>query len=474
MIENTPKIAYCVPTYNHKEVLSQVLPFMVPLYSNYGIDIIYYDSSTDDGSVEVIQSFQKVTDSVTVEKVDYNGDEKYFHFISNPELIDKYDYIWIVKDRAVFYEPAIAEIVRVAQTTCDKGETPDIIFLPVEKDVSKLVQPESGVDYDNPLDFFRDFGSLSTSWEMVLFNTKLLKNVDWEYIENNTLAGMNCPFNQTFLLFYLLYKKCEGFAKAENRNLDNNIRISVLDREKTLRGCSSLANSMWRNETVELWAYKWPEVMNSLPDYYDKYKEKIILDGVAVPPVWGSFDNINYLKAQGIFTQEVWNNIRERWNTLSKLPVEYVDLLMKADSEENKDELGLKIYEAFLNNIEKRNFEYAYILFLSLSAIRDAIGEEKARLLESFFDIYDLEHRQFGLADNELPFESSCQGLEDIFDKVSFLRLFANEVSRLKSENETLDKGGIPTNASIEELFVLKRQLRISQKATNYAIINMV
>ena len=46
-------IAYCIPTYNHPQVMEDVLGKCLPLYQKYKIDVYVYDSSTDNKTCEI-------------------------------------------------------------------------------------------------------------------------------------------------------------------------------------------------------------------------------------------------------------------------------------------------------------------------------------------------------------------------------------------------------------------------------------
>ena len=118
----------CIPTYEHPEVVQEVLENCAETYHRYGLDVYYYDSSRDTRTRDVIEAYQK------------KGYDNlfYFHMAPEPELlvIDKlekiimmdgisksYDYMWFLRDRCWCEEKTIKLIYQATE------KMHDLIFL---------------------------------------------------------------------------------------------------------------------------------------------------------------------------------------------------------------------------------------------------------------------------------------------------------------------------------------------------------
>ena len=53
-------VACCYLTYNHPEVVEQILERICDTYREKGIDIYYYDSSTDEKTEEIIKMAESI------------------------------------------------------------------------------------------------------------------------------------------------------------------------------------------------------------------------------------------------------------------------------------------------------------------------------------------------------------------------------------------------------------------------------
>jgi len=127
IIDNKPalenvKIACCYLTYNHPEVVKEVLEGALNNYTKYGTDMYFYDSSDDDLTKNIIESYI----SNGAQRLFYidtrhinTGDEKYIYALQKNGLMKKYDYLWICKDRMYLEERILMRMVKVLKSGCD-------------------------------------------------------------------------------------------------------------------------------------------------------------------------------------------------------------------------------------------------------------------------------------------------------------------------------------------------------------------
>lgn len=438
-VEKKVKIACCIPTYQHAFILETILPYIIPMYHKYNIDIYIFDSSEDDETKKLVQKYQeKMMDGLFYLHLDstIGGDEKYYRILQGFGLKKEYDYIFPIKDRVFLDENTIQYITEKAKTGAD------IILLPA-KDRARLVQHTNGIVYQDKVLFFRDYGALTTSWETVLYRfDTMLRDVCWEEVEKKTPMGIDCPFNQTYGVFYFLSKK-------------DAVTIEVLERHRIVRVQYQGVPSQWLQNAINIWAIEWPRVIGMLPDCYDEYKDQVIRDGVSIPALWGSLDVIYSYITEGILSKDQWNTIRNEWDKISVLPKEWVDLLM----DHKTDEICDIAYETFEKLFLEEEIEEAYLIYLSLKYIGQKLGELDCTV-NDIFEIYNLEHQEKNWNEEWSHFEEGCHSFQNYEDKCKLIKMLVQAIRDHRPTEE------------IAPLLQLKRQLRVSDIAMNYFMRN--
>lgn len=301
------KIAVCIPTYGHPQVVEDVLGKCIQDYHALGIDIYYYDSSKDEETYNVIKRYQEMGfENLFYHKISSElGVEKKVELIYEGYGLEKeYDYIWPVKDRSYCPKATLSQIMDAAE------EGYDAIFLGVTN-MGNGVQVET-TTYVDAAAFYRDWGWLSTSLDVIIYNRRsLLDHFNKEEFEKQVIYDYNiywCPI----VLFY-------------NKILEiENLRIRLLRNHEITTCASSLGNSSWTKDTFKIWQEYWIKANMGLPACYDSHKEAVIKEATSLPWILGSTQPLIKLHKEGILTLEVYEQIKEDWTKVSNVPLETV------------------------------------------------------------------------------------------------------------------------------------------------------
>lgn len=360
-------IACCYLSHNHPYVVKEVLTINLEYYNKNGIDIYIYDSSTNNETKEIVNEFiHRGANNLYYIKIDdkLEADGKMLQVLKRYGIEKKYDYIWPCKDRSYVTEKSAENIQRASQHGHES------IFLdywiPIESD-----RREYKLVYEKK-EFFYEFGWMTTSWEAVLFNTRLLDKLDpWDKYEKQYNLGKQNGFNQVVVLFVGL-------------TLIENACVEVLNcKNVTIHNCA-LTSSGWIPYTFDTWGKNWPKAIKSLPKCYDENKEKIILDQGMHPIVFGSMDNLIALKERGILNRKKWDEVKTEWSILSKIPSKDVEAILDGDYEW----LVWDVYEKLNEELEKEEYDTAYFIFTRTSYLKVLFGEKNYGILKKCFDIY--------------------------------------------------------------------------------------
>lgn len=284
------KIAMCVLTYNHAEVVDKVLNFCVQDYYELGIDIYYYDGSEGDDTKNVIEKYiAKGYDNIYYIR-ESGGVPKRFEMICKGEqLVHEYKYIWISKDRSFCIKPSLEKIVDATDSDSD------VIFLGTIK-AEGLCDKE----YDDHVSFYGDWGWLATSMDTAIYKQEsmLMDYYDGKY-EN--IFGLH---------YQLLFCKLAELENIKIRVLYDDIRISGLPEIK----------SVWHDQIFTIWKDDWIRVNELLPACYDPYKKIVIKCGATLPWLLGGIDRLIELHDEGILVPERLGEIEQNWEMVSDVP----------------------------------------------------------------------------------------------------------------------------------------------------------
>lgn len=307
-------IAYCIPTYNHPQVMEDVLGKCLPLYQKYKIDVYIYDSSTDNKTCDITETFiEQGYQNLYYVKVDASVgiDDKMLMIFSGHGLQKRYRYLWPVKDRAFFGERTLKKVTELAQ------EDNDAIFLTLALHPFYREEGQSTpMFFDSPSKFYARWGWLATSMDATLFHVgRMLKDVDWQrFRERYFFDGENC-FDHFNVLFH-------GLGQREKCI----VRLVAFDDIESY--VSPLGSSSWGARIFHIWTNMWPKVNEALPAVYDEYKNMVIRRGTSLPWILGSYDRLIKLMSEGLLNLEVYLQISEKWESISDIPRKELELIV--------------------------------------------------------------------------------------------------------------------------------------------------
>lgn len=395
MMSQNSSIAFCIPTYNHPDVIQDVIGRMAETYKKYQVDIYVYDSSENDATQEAVTVFiDQGFDHIFYIRLasSLSVDEKLLLIFSGYGWKKQYDYIWPAKDRAYFTEQTLKIVVREIQ------DPYDAIFLVTGDYPWELGQSHyQSTIYDQPEEFFYDWGWLVTSLETTIFNYKtLLAYVDWQEFKELYFVDKCHGFDHLVALFM-------GLA-----NLKNPL-IRVLKEKDIFVRCAQGAQSSWIMNTFRIWIFFWSRAIRSLPDCYNSYKAKVMKQTTMLPWILGSHSNLIHLKQMGVLTEESFALYQDVWKDVSDIPIRDVHLILENRYSDLIDSILSTVKELFV----KREYEKICVIFLVNGWIATFVGEGNYKILQHCVQIYKMELDR----DNGHTFLDGLTCMEDIIEK---------------------------------------------------------
>ncbi|MBO4266076.1 MAG: hypothetical protein J5910_02700 [Lachnospiraceae bacterium] len=388
------KVACCYLTYGHPEAMEEVLEHICEPYGKKGIDIYVYDSSEDNDTEEIVRRYtEKERCRLYYIPVRFiaSGDEKYLYVIRQNGLEDHYDYVWPVKDRCWFSGETLDNIC----TAIDEDH--DLVFTADERDRFELVKHNLKEVYTDPVEFFADYGALTTNWECIIRRTDtMLDPVDWDKYVSLYGIGEDNNFNQTVTTFVRLSE----MDKCSVRVVPNGIND---------KHYSDKAVSMWNSRLLEVWIDRWIPAIYSLPSIYDEHKLAVIKTQLGHVSLFGSNDSLIAMRDSGLLTSDRIDQLSSMWGMISRLPY---DNLQKILAHEEKS-LFNGIYEEYIHSFSDHDYEKGYYLFFQNGWMSDRIDSKDYVDIGRSYYIYAFEIRTRGYS---MLFDG-VDSIEDLTEK---------------------------------------------------------
>ncbi len=260
----------------------------------YGIDVLIYDSSTDDRIYAVTRNFQlDGYDNIKYKRHPENSggtsiDEKVVAAISENLA---YDYIWCMRDECIptisnFYDDLLKAVVAKV----------DYIVVDAE--------------YRNSGRFcYKEYSDCTTFFIENVQRTNILGR----YIfRSNALARLlrNYPISKNTHNFWItispLYDMSVSFTKA----------VLIIGKVFVYNGAASKWCFCYRN-TIYIWAECWYNAISALPDIYEPYKKRVLkIDTVDFHPF--HLNTMLALRASGEFNSRVYRQYKELLSIVSE------------------------------------------------------------------------------------------------------------------------------------------------------------
>lgn len=300
------KMAVCIPTYERPEIVEDVLQHCAGVYRRYGLDVYYYDSSRDDRTKEVIESYQKAGyDNLHYIWVDPEvpltvRPYKFEQAFKMTGIRKEYEYMWYLRDRCWCEEKTLRLIHRAM------AEEHDLIFMDVgHPDETKELLICNDADA-----FYHRCGDYATSMDTVIYNVKAMLKDDFNM--EKFLQKYNGECRLYFPHFILIF---EQLAKKKKPD------ICLLSGKNMGIVHSRKGRSGWNDERLKIWAKCWVQANEVLPECYTD-REDIIKRTASFPWILGDVNLLAELHDKGILTPEYFEEIKENWKKVSDIPVQ--------------------------------------------------------------------------------------------------------------------------------------------------------
>lgn len=292
-------LAMEVLTYNRPQVVEDVLKSCAEHYKRCGVEIYYFDSSTNDETKKVIEEFNaKGFDNIIHVPVKGGAPPhiKRTMIYEGKGLLRKYRYVWLTKDRAWVEESALKEILKVAE------EEYDAILI--------ATRPGDKTYIDSAEELFSRWAPISTSMNTVLLNTETI-------LKDYKVPECVIKFPRWFCDFGHYYTLFDGLSRIENP------RISRIEMDNRII-MSPLGESTWTHEAFVVWEDSWIVVNDMLPSIYAPYKDYIIKKVAELPWILAERNRLIELYEKGALKPEMLPHILENWERISDIPKEVV------------------------------------------------------------------------------------------------------------------------------------------------------
>jgi len=294
------RIALCVPTMGHAAVVRDVLDKCAGDYCRYGIDMYYYDSSEDDETLKVVESFKALGyNNLHYIKVasEFSYDQKIELIYNGYGLLKTYDYIWPAKDRSYCPTATLRKIL----TAIEDGN--DFIMLG-----AGFNNIEFGT-YTDSVQFYYDWAWLATSLDVMLYRystvLKQYNSEEFNKIHNQEYMG---PWRVYVFLF--------------NKIAEEGVSVKVLSGADIIIFNSDFGKSTWTKDTFKIWKDYWISANDDLPECYNRHKAAVIKEVASLPWILGDVERLTELHELGVLVPEALEGIERNWERVSDLPIE--------------------------------------------------------------------------------------------------------------------------------------------------------
>lgn len=341
------KIAVCIPTYNHPDTVKDVLNQCIYDYNDYGVDIFYFDGSSDDKTKNVVDDFiRKGFPNLFYFHVeDKNGEERFNMIMSAEGSLSEYEYIWYAKDRSFCLEDSLKKIFEIAE------RHPDIIFFGM---LAKFSCDE--LVYDNSVEFYRDWGWLATSMDVTIVRRETLLNKFYR----------NKYQNEYWRHFMLIFNELANLEK---------VHIVVLNSQCARLFNSNLTKSMWTGKVFKIWIDEWISANENLNEIYHVYMNKIIKMATSLPWILGGEERLMELHELGVLHPECLDGIQKYWERVSDVPFDIVRQIAEGNYNLKNCVVDENIKD--LNDLTDKKYEELY-------SYKDVFLEYENRIIKLF------------------------------------------------------------------------------------------
>lgn len=370
------KVACCLMTHNHPDVLEDVLKRALTAYAEHGIDLCVCDDS-DDETIRGMVDERVKAGADNLLYIDMhgvvNGDAKLLRILHAPDALAGYDYIWPCKDRVCFSNEVLDRLC----STIENGY--DVIQLILWED-----RKHGGTDiYNDPAAFYRDYAFYTTNWEGTIRRREsMIEHFDWDAYLGNEAINKYPFFGQTLTLFCRL-------AELQDPTMAACIYFPEERYMSEVPGGSDWRYKEWM---YKLWIDMWIGANFSLPSIYDPYKAEALKKETNQMELFGSLEWMMQYREAGLFDREILEEYRSSWPFITDIPTEWLELVADGEYRAAIDLAAKEFREAFAKHDHAR----AFWLFSTNTWFSKLYKGEAYSILNRCFVRYRNEMIQYG------------------------------------------------------------------------------
>ena len=305
------KLCIIIPTANRSDIIYDHLKCALNIYTNYGADILIYDSSKDDKTKDVVHSYQINNKNLNYLKYDDSNDLQLNSKIVSLDSkvinayleTSEYDYIWMVRDRlAIDFNQCASALYESI-----KKEVDIISIHNPNDDVTKA----GNKTYTNCVDLFKDQFSCMT----VLGQTIVKSNFIKEVMNTEKLNINNYGLWQPIAFF----NYCSNHAFSASSIVANRI---FKHHDNAFKG------SFWKKQLMDQWIGQYYVILSSLPSIYRPSMNEVLL-------TWNNHYNLldpySLLSArrEGYLKRSDVERNKKYIPFITTTPVEYFEMISK-------------------------------------------------------------------------------------------------------------------------------------------------
>ena len=244
------KLAICIPTYNRCDIVRKWLEQEIDIIKKYDIDVIFYDSSTDNKIISLLDEFiNNGNSNIFYKSIDssIDGNEKTLMIFEEQEILENYEYIWLTHDRTIFYE----EMIEYIWKCLDKKADFYIIDMYSTNNDFKWIK-----DYDEFL--IEGAYRLLRYGACIINSKKIIKGTNWKDIRNKYWKPE--MISSWHVGFYF-----ERMTQIKDPRI---VLVRVPAQSLHLLPVNSEYKRSWYAKSLQVFATCWYNTIKTLPDIY--------------------------------------------------------------------------------------------------------------------------------------------------------------------------------------------------------------
>lgn len=298
---NESLLAISIPTYNRPEMINFYLKTVYKKTFELGIGVYFYDSSPNKKTENIIKSFQdKGYSNLHYVFLNKLAVEAYEFEINRMELMlsmPKSRYVWICGDKAVPNPSILDSVIKFLKLDYD-------IVLLSDRDEKKI----GFKSYNNHITFFGD-----VCWELGLLAGTIIKV---KYFDN---------INPRYV--YEKYEKYLSFVWIafffENMNNSERFRgLYVPIKYRLFWG--KAPEPYWADiGPVEIFAWRWVNLIQNLPDSYNKYKSSVQKDHGIYSGMF-SFSGLCYFRSVNWINYKLFKRYKKELSEVTNININLI------------------------------------------------------------------------------------------------------------------------------------------------------